>query len=1031
MGRPEDEYVKLPAIIHATRIGYRYHSIKGDVSGIDYDVDTNIFFEPFREALERINSRPVDADKAHYLVSQLKLKLSGNDLGRAFFACLQSSLEGYRLIDFENPANNDFTVVTELPYANGEDSFRPDITFLVNGMPLGFMEVKRENNKDGILAEHDRMHARFKNEAYRRFANIVQVMAFSNNQEYDDEERKPVQGSFYAASAYGRLMLNHFREEDLEEMAHLVVDRDSATEKLVLRDNNMASIYGTAEFESSINPAAPANRIITSVFSPTRFLFLLHYGIAYVEKVNDEGIKRTEKHVMRYPQLFATMAVGRVLAAGGGHTKGVIWHTQGSGKTALSFFLTRYLRDYYQAKNRVARFFFIVDRLDLADQAKGEFEARGAVVALANSKEEFARSLKGIGDDTNVVSAERVPFITVVNIQKFDEGAVATDFDYDLDVQRVYFIDEAHRDYKRGGAFLTNLVTSDREAVRIALTGTPLVNTKDGRNDTKQVFGPYVHKYFYNQSIADGYTLKLLREPVKIEFRLKMQEVLRDLKEVKKLVDMEKVYAHKSYVDPLCDYIVDDYLKSQIALGDESIGAMVVAHSSAQARAIYARLAELDPDVSTELVINGETEARHRLDSELILHDEGTKETRRVICDNFKKDDSPINILVVYNMLLTGFDAHRLKKLYLCRTIKAHNLLQALTRVNRPYKDMAFGYVVDFADITEEYDKTNRAYLTELTEELGDATKDYSSLFEDPATIKADLAKIKDLLFSYTTDNMVEFKAEINAIDDKAVLYDLRAALARYKDLRNVVKQQGYEELYDKFDVGRVREMLGEVSLRIQAINNKEALALQDMSTGAVNLLLSKMEFRFRNIGSEELEVADEFQNKLKRTYESFAHNFDAKDPEYVNLLEELRSRFEKVNIEEMTSADMAESVKELDSLRAKMEDLNRRNAALAKKYGGDEKFARAHKQAMRTPPPLTTSPTTMFSILSSVKQGADEAVMSNRNMLGNAPYFAKQVRRLVAVACKDAGVKYSLVQVKSVAEYISKEYIDERGRAA
>lgn len=318
MGRPEDEYVKLPAIIHATRIGYRYHSIKGDVSGIDYDVDTNIFFEPFREALERINSRPVDADKAHYLVSQLKLKLSGNDLGRAFFACLQSSLEGYRLIDFENPANNDFTVVTELPYANGEDSFRPDITFLVNGMPLGFMEVKRENNKDGILVEHDRMHARFKNEAYRRFANIVQVMAFSNNQEYDDEERKPVQGSFYAASAYGRLMLNHFREEDLEEMAHLVVDRDSATEKLVLRDNNMASIYSTAEFESSINPAAPANRIITSVFSPTRFLFLLHYGIAYVEKVNDEGIKRTEKHVIRYPQLFATMAVGRVLAAGGG-----------------------------------------------------------------------------------------------------------------------------------------------------------------------------------------------------------------------------------------------------------------------------------------------------------------------------------------------------------------------------------------------------------------------------------------------------------------------------------------------------------------------------------------------------------------------------------------------------------------------------------------------------------------------------------------------------------------------------------------
>ena len=144
------------------------------------------------------------------LVSQLKLKLLGNDLGCTFFVSLQSSVEGYRLIDFENPANNDFAVVAELPYANGEDSFRPDITFLVNGVPLGFMEVKRENNKDGILAEHDRMHVRFNNEAYRHFANIVQIMVFSNNQEYDDEERKPIQGSFYAASAYGRLKFNRF-----------------------------------------------------------------------------------------------------------------------------------------------------------------------------------------------------------------------------------------------------------------------------------------------------------------------------------------------------------------------------------------------------------------------------------------------------------------------------------------------------------------------------------------------------------------------------------------------------------------------------------------------------------------------------------------------------------------------------------------------------------------------------------------------------------------------------------------------------
>ena len=348
MGRPEDKYVKLPAVVHATRVGYRYRSIKGDVPGVDFDGDTNIFYELFRSTLERINARAVDLEKAKYLISQLKLKLSGNDLGRAFFACLQSGVEGFRLIDFECPANNDFTVVTELPYANGQDSFRPDITFLVNGMPLGFMEVKRENNRDGILAEHDRMHKRFENECYRRFANIVQVMAFSNNQEYDDDERRLVQGSFYAATSYGHLSFNRFREEDARGMTSLVADRDAEVARFVLSDNNMLSIYGTAEFDSSMNPGTPANRIITSIFSPERLLFLLRYGIAYVEKVSDEGVKRTEKHIMRYPQMFATKAVRRVLDEG--RTKGVIWHTQGSGKTALSFFLTRYLRDYYQEK---------------------------------------------------------------------------------------------------------------------------------------------------------------------------------------------------------------------------------------------------------------------------------------------------------------------------------------------------------------------------------------------------------------------------------------------------------------------------------------------------------------------------------------------------------------------------------------------------------------------------------------------------------------------------------------------------------
>jgi len=112
-------------------------------------------------------------------------------------------------------------------------------------------------------------------------------------------------------------------------------------------------------------------------------MMLLRYGIAYVERTNDEGITTLEKHLMRYPQLFATKAIESKLSAGIKH--GIIWHTQGSGKTALAFFNVRYLKDYYQRQGIIAKFYFVVDRLDLLKQAADEFRARGLFVEEVNS----------------------------------------------------------------------------------------------------------------------------------------------------------------------------------------------------------------------------------------------------------------------------------------------------------------------------------------------------------------------------------------------------------------------------------------------------------------------------------------------------------------------------------------------------------------------------------------------------------------------------------------------------------------------
>jgi type I restriction enzyme R subunit len=682
MARPEDSRVKIPALVHFTRLGYQYMSIKNLSRNKDYDGDCNIFYALFREAVNKINNLELSLEDIKKLIDEIKIKLSNDDLGKAFFTYLQLGVDGVRLVDFAHPENNSFVVVTELPYENGDDNFRPDIIVLINGMPLSFTEVKRQNNREGILAERERMFRRFSNPIYNRFVNITQFTVFSNNNEYDDTDIEPLQGAFYASSSKGKMFFSKFREQRKEELERTMVEVDSEQERFILKDNNLLAIKGTPEYASALEKDSPTNRIITSLYSKERILFILKYGLCYKESVDKNGIKHIEKHIMRYPQFFATLAIRDSLE--NGVKKGIIWHTQGSGKTALAFSNVSYLRDYFQKKGKIAKFYFIVDRLDLARQAKTEFEARGLKVNMVDSKENFKKQIAEIGEADKNGKAT----ITVVNIQKFSEESVTKQSDYNVNVRRIYFLDEAHRSYNPSGSFLANLMASDRDAIMIALTGTPLIG--NGYN-TKDVFGNYIHKYYYNQSIADGYTLKLIREEIETKYKTKLNETLEELEVEQGTIAKRDLYAHPKFVEGMVDYIVTDFTKGRQAL-DDSIGAMIVCDSSQQARAVASRL-------------NAYKQYSHAL----VLHDEGTKLEREDIQEDFKK--GKIDILVVYNMLLTGFDAPRLKKQYLARMIKEHNLLQALTRVNRPYKDYHYGYVVDFANIKDEFDKTNKALM--------------------------------------------------------------------------------------------------------------------------------------------------------------------------------------------------------------------------------------------------------------------------------------------------------------------------------
>lgn len=991
----ENSRVKIPALVHLTRLKYDYLSLKQYNGGICSE--TNIFKSLFWAGINRINGCNLSEQDVDRLLEELTIKLSNDDLGRAFYKILLDGINGLRIIDLEDESRNTCHVVTELTYRNGEDEFRPDITLLINGLPLAFVEVKKPNNRDGIIAEHNRINTRFSKEVFRRFVNITQLMVFSNNMDYDDADPERVEGAFYASSSYQKLFFNRFREED-PQLHTAIQEIDGQKEDFILSDNNLVSIKGTSEYCTNLNGLTPTNRILTSFFSHNRFLKLLKYGFAYVERTNKDGIKTLEKHVMRYPQFFATMAIEKKLDSGVKH--GIIWHTQGSGKTALAFHNVRYLRDYYQRQEKVAKFYFIVDRLDLLTQAGEEFAARGLHVEKVNSKDDFIKNIRTIGIANNTGEDT----ITVVNIHKFSAESIVRKADYDVNVQRIYFLDEAHRSYNPKGSFLANLMASDREAVMIALTGTPLIG--EGYN-TKDVFGEYIHKYYYNRSIADGYTLKLIREGIKTEYRVKLQSILEDLKMQEGSLKKRDIYAHPKYVAALVDYIVDDFRRSRIALGDSSIGGMIVCDSSDQARMV-------------EETLSGYPEISHVL----ILHDVDDKETRRGYQEDFKK--GKIDLLVVFNMLLTGFDAPRLKKQYLGRLVKEHNLLQTLTRVNRPYKSFRYGYVVDFADIRAEFDKTNQAYFQELQAELGDEFQRYRDIFKSQEEIEQDIQAIQDKLFMYATDNAELFSQQITALDDKQELLALRQALDTYKELMNIIQLFGYEELAHKFTMENLHALYTEVNNRIAIVNFKQNMRDGEDVSGLLNLALDQIEFHFRKVSEGELVIADKFQDVLEKTRQELERSLDAKDPEYISLLEELKRIFKKKNIEELTADEMNQNIQELERIRKAAAQQNLRDQMLCAKYKNDVKYMRTHKRIKANPPPIGSDPV-IFDVLMGIKVAVDQKVLNNQRMMDNHAYFTREIMPEIIQSCRSSGVQPTASQVKFVEGCISSEYFAER----
>ena len=938
----EDTRVKIPATIQFMRLGYEYQSLKD----IDLHKETRIIKNRFKDSLKRINKKNYTNKKIDSIIGEIHSVIRNNDMGRAFYRWLINPQDKPMLIDFENIENNDFCVVNELTFGkegneNEKDgSFRPDINVFINGIPLAFLEVKRPNNDGGIQAEFNRMlNKRLEKPEYKKYFNMFQLVSFSNNMEYENEDDAVMAedikaGSFYTTPNGQKTSFSFFREEQPKVDGFIDISIDKI--KTVLKDNHYnPSEADTLEFNTNLDVNTPCNRFITSLFDKERIMYLFRYGITYV----DSAIP--EKHIMRYPQFFASRALLKRLEDG--EKAGIIWHTQGSGKTELSAFSTRILRDYYAKKNITARFYYVVDRLDLLTQVSNEMYNRGLNVINVESKTDFENELnKPI---SNHVSTTSDGEITVVNIQKFSDQMPVAQNVYNAKIQRIIFIDEAHRSYRTTGEFFKNLMLVDRDAVYVALTGTPLLSKKE-RSNLK--FGDYIHKYFYDKSIADGYTLRIKKEAIKTEAR---SEIKRNLELENPVISKSDAIESPDYINSLCKFIEEDFINFRyINDNDTTIGGMIVCSSNRQAKLIKTWFDE-HSDLETGLVISDES-----IPSSL----------NKQIQISFKETTSP-DMLIVHQMLTTGYDVHRLKKMYLLRNAHEHTLLQTISRVNRPYKSpktgktYQYGYIVDFVDIKEEFDRTIDMYLKEIEK---DFSEDLDGVNLGGTIIGPEDINDKYLKYRRELENIIEtiniekFSRQLTYFN-KETLLKIRRILNGIKNCHTEFRLSRADNYASQIDIEHIKKLLKVLQARIDFINlsstpsslmsiisNKEIVDIiyEFFKTHIVVLDMSKLsEAMEKFVNSEEYQTMNNF---IKDIQIEIKKNHNRNQISMVKLDEALKKLFAMLDISNVSKIN-----DELRKLLKEVKRINGENEKLSARYDGDYAFVKTYTDAIEMHP--------------------------------------------------------------------------------
>jgi len=701
-------------------------------------------------------------------------------LGKSFTENIQGDQKAFTLkyIDWDNYENNLYHITDEFIVDGIKETHRPDIVLFVNGIAFVVIENKRRDKNftlDEAISQHIRNQK--KDLGIPRLFHYAQLLLAVQPNSVK-----------YGVTGTSLDFWSAWKEENEQQVHHILKSKTNNTD---------------------IEDRLPTNqdKAIFALCEPNRLIDLVYKFIVY------DG---PEKKIARYQQFFAVQeALKRVKKTDndGIRKGGVIWHTQGSGKSLTMVMLSKSIALEKSIKD--PRVLIVTDRINLDKQIYKTFLNCGKNVKKAKSGNDLIELLKDKGNET----------ITTV-LDKFQTALKRKDFK-DSSSNVFVLVDESHRSqYGTAHAQMKKMLPN---ATYIGFTGTPLLKSE---KSTARKFGGFIHKYTIDQAVEDKAVLPLLYEgrAAKLSVNKKQidkgferlsaplsEEAQKDLK--KKFATISKIYESEQVVEEIAFDISEHFcknwqntgFKAQLAVPriDTAIRYQKYFDNQADpALKMNTRVVFTPPDNRTDYddVWKEASSEAKKYWNQLMEKYRGQDEYENYVIEMFKEITNEVEIIIVVSKLLTGFDAPRNTVLYLAKPLVEHNLLQAIARVNRLFEGKEFGYIVDYVGILGKLDEA----LTQYSALVGFEEEDLQGTVLDIKTeirkVPIRLAEIWDIFKGVNRKDLEALERHLGAKDIRDLFYEKLSVYARILQI-----SYSSNEFYKEYLEDQIQEFKNEL----------------------------------------------------------------------------------------------------------------------------------------------------------------------------------------------------------------------------